>query len=537
MKRCTRLVASLAVVAACGPATASPTADESGSSDTSTSSQTTLSTSTSASTSATTITTTDATTTSDSTGIDSSGSETTSGADSSTSTSTSTSTSDSNDSSSSGGEESSSTGLLLNCGDDVLDVGEACDDGNEFDDDGCDADCQPSAVTRIDTALDHTCVLTRAGGVRCWGEADYGQLGYGNTDDIGADQTPSFAGNVDVGGVAVDLATGTQVTCAVLEGGSVRCWGFGIGGALGYGNQEHIGDDETPASAGDVVTGGVVIQVSASEGQSCILRDDAATRCWGSDSYGALGQANTAIIGDNETSDAYGDIDVGGDVIQISAGYNHTCALLEGGAVRCWGSASSGQLGYGNVVDIGDTEHPSTAGDVDVGGTVVEVSAGAFHTCARLDDGAVRCWGNSNVGQLGYANTTAIGDNEVPATAGDIDLGGAAIQITTGVLHTCALLEGGGVRCWGSGVAGRLGYGDETTIGNNETPASAGDVDVGGPVVQLSAGQNHTCAVLEGGTVRCWGAGGYGVLGYGSTLSVGDNETPASVGDVEVFEP
>jgi alpha-tubulin suppressor-like RCC1 family protein len=100
----------------------------------------------------------------------------------------------------------------------------------------------------------------------------------------------------------------------------------------------------------------------------------------------------------------------------------HTCALLEGGAARCWGKAFVGELGYGNMDDIGDDETPASVGDVDVGGNVVQIDAGYEHTCALLDDAAIRCWGEASFGKLGYADpdTYNIGDNETPASAGDV---------------------------------------------------------------------------------------------------------------------
>jgi alpha-tubulin suppressor-like RCC1 family protein len=138
------------------------------------------------------------------------------------------------------------------------------------------------------------------------------------------------------------------------------------------------------------------------------------------------------------------------------------------------------------------------------------------------------------------------GDDETPVEAaaagfgGDVDVGGPVIQIAAGDIHTCALLATGKVRCWGGNDDGLLGYGHTLDLGDDETPAEAaagvgGDVDVGGPAVQLAAGGNHTCALLATGAVRCWGFGFRGQLGYGDQSTIGDDETPASVGDVPIF--
>jgi alpha-tubulin suppressor-like RCC1 family protein len=106
--------------------------------------------------------------------------------------------------------------------------------------------------------------------------------------------------------------------------------------------------------------------------------------------------------------------------VQVSAGFSHTCAVLDGGTVRCWGQGNYGSLGYGNTNHVGDDESPASAGDVDVGGVVVQVAAGLGQTCALLEDGAIRCWGYGSDGALGYGNTNSIGDDETPASAGDV---------------------------------------------------------------------------------------------------------------------
>ena len=107
---------------------------------------------------------------------------------------------------------------------------------------------------------------------------------------------------------------------------------------------------------------------------------------------------------------------------ELAAGDFATCAVLVGGAVRCWGRAVQGELGYGNLEDIGDDETPASAGDVPVGGPVARIDVGFFHTCAVLVSGGIRCWGRASTGALGYGNTEDIGDDETPASAGDVDV-------------------------------------------------------------------------------------------------------------------
>ncbi len=381
----------------------------------------------------------------------------------------------------------------------------------------------------------HSCALLANGKVRCWGSSYYGQLGYGNTDHIGDNEQPYEAGDVNVGGTVVSVVAGGNHTCTLLDNGKVRCWGRGEYGQLGYGNTDNIGDNEQPYEAGDVNVGGTVVSIAAGYDHTCVLLDNGKVRCWGRGEYGRLGYGNTDNIGDNEQPYEAGDVNVGGTVVFITAGGRHTCALLDTGRVRCWGSGVPGQLGYGNTDDIGDNEQPYEAGDVNIDGTVVSIEAGFSHTCALLGTGRVRCWGFGMFGQLGYGNTDHIGDNEQPYEAGDVNVGGTVVSITTGYNHTCALLDTGRARCWGRSAFGQLGYCNTDHIGDNEQPYEAGDVNVGGTVVSITAGDEHTCALLDTGRARCWGRGGSGQLGYGSIDDIGDDEYPADVGDVQVY--
>ncbi len=356
------------------------------------------------------------------------------------------------------------------------------------------SDANASFATQITAGYDHTCALLDNGVVRCWGLGNAGQLGYGNIDSVGINDTPAAVGDVDVGGTVTQIDAGEAHTCAVLDTGAVRCWGNGGQGRLGYGNTITIGDDETPASAGDVNVGGTVTQIVVGEVHTCALLDTGDVRCWGA---GILGYGDATIIGDDETPASAGNVNVGGTATQIAAGGRHTCALLDTGDVRCWGLGTIGRLGYGNTTNIGDNESPASVGNVDVGGTVTQIVAGREHTCALLDTGDVRCWGLGAFGRLGYGNTNNIGDDETPASAGNVNVGGTVTQIDVGELHTCALLDTDNLRCWGEGGGGgRLGYPDLfASIGDDETPASAGDVNVGGTVAQIVTGY-HTCALL-----------------------------------------
>ncbi|ACY15475.1 RCC1 domain-containing protein [Haliangium ochraceum] len=207
-------------------------------------------------------------------------------------------------------------------------------------------------------------------------------------------------------------------------------------------------------------------------------------------------------------------------VEHVAAGYAHTCVLFDDGGVRCWGKGANGRLGTGATENIGDDETPAASADVALGGRAVQISAGDDHACALLDTGKLRCWGGNRDGQLGYGHTRDIGDDETPASAGDVPLDEAVAQVVAGSAYTCALLESGRVRCWGASPEGETGLGlDGRTIGDDEAPTAVPALELGGRVTQLAGATGMPCALLEGGAVRCWGA----VAG-----SSADRHTPAA---------
>ena len=174
--------------------------------------------------------------------------------------------------------------------------------------------------------------------------------------------------------------------------------------------------------------------------------------------------------------DSLASIDLGGSgtVVALTAGGYHTCALFSNGVVKCWGSGVGGQLASGGTDHIGDgaNEMGSNLGSVDLGSvTVSGLAAGGYHTCALLSGGAVRCWGENGNGQLGQGHVNSLGDGagEVASLA-NISLGSnlSARLAVGGGSHTCALLSGqtNAVKCWGNGADGQLGQGNTDDLGN-----------------------------------------------------------------------
>jgi alpha-tubulin suppressor-like RCC1 family protein len=409
------------------------------------------------------------------------------------------------------------------------------------------------AAGRIAAGKYHSCAVLGNGSVRCWGYGGNGALGYGNSDNVGDDETPASAGPVNLGAgrTATAVSAGDYHTCALLDNATVRCWGFGANGRLGYGDESSVGLTNTPAAAGpvDLGAGRSARAISAGGSHTCAILDDGSVRCWGFGFDGRLGYGSTANVGDTPSSTpaTAGPVNLGTGrtAVAISTGGSHTCAILDDGTVRCWGYGNWGELGYGSTANVGSTPTttPDTTAPVGLGPgrTAKAISAGGVHTCALLDDGTVRCWGFGGNGRLGYGNADSVGNAQLPTAVGPVTFGPGrtAVAISAGGGHTCAILDDRTVRCWGYDVYGQLGY--ATTGDRGATPATtpdklaAVDLGAGRTAAAISAGALHTCALLDNGTVRCWGDGANGRLGYCSQANVGATQLPGSTGPVNLL--
>ncbi|MEY2741416.1 MAG: hypothetical protein RL283_1518, partial [Actinomycetota bacterium] len=301
------------------------------------------------------------------------------------------------------------------------------------------------------------------------------------------------------------------VTVALLAGswGVHRAWADAAGGAL------------ADADGASTMRRALARYVTAGAAHTCALLDDGSVKCWGLGTNGRLGSGATASLGDAaaETGDALAAVALGAGrtATQVAAGTAHTCALLDDGRVKCWGLGTDGRLGSGATASLGDAA--GEMGDalaavaLGTGRTAVEIAVGGAHACALLDDGSVKCWGANEEGQLGLGDTDARGDepdemgDALPAV--DLGTGRTALAVAAGTAHTCAVLDDGRLRCWGSGANGRLGLGGQDAMGDG--PGEMGDalaaVDLGtGRTAQaVAAGDAHTCAILDDATLRCWG--------------------------------
>ena len=174
----------------------------------------------------------------------------------------------------------------------------------------------------------------------------------------------------------------------------------------------------------------------------------------------------------------------------IATGGSHTCALLAAGVVQCWGLNSSGQLGNNTLTTPQKTPTPVTG----LSG-VTAIAAGGNHACALLADGTVKCWGANASGQLG--NNTLTTPQKTPTAVTGL---AGVTAITAGASHTCALLGGGTVKCWGLNSSGHLG---NNSLVNSKVPVAVSSL---AGVTAITAGNSHSCALLAAGTAKCWGA-------------------------------
>ena len=263
-------------------------------------------------------------------------------------------------------------------------------------------------------------------------------------------------------------------------------------------------------------------QVVAGGSHACVLRHDGAVKCWGANGSGQLGLGDTAARGDgaNELADTLPIVSLGGGrtATAVAAGTSHTCALLDNGTVKCWGANGSGQLGLGDTAARGDSAGEMgdslPAVSLGTGRSAVAIAAGDQHTCALLDDGAVKCWGANASGQLGLGDTIARGDgaSEMGDNLPSVDLGTGrtATAIAAGGTHTCALLDDGVVKCWGANASGQLGLGD--TAARGDVAGEMGDslptldLGTGRTATAITAGASHTCALLDNGRPSSAGA-------------------------------
>lgn len=355
-------------------------------------------------------------------------------------------------------------------------------------------------VLSIDTGEDHSCAIDANGGVMCWGENDWGEIGNGLT---GSQNSPVAVIGLSSG---VDkVVIGDHHTCALTSTGGVKCWGVNDWGQLGTGDYSNR---IQPADVTGLTSG--VIDIAAGTFHSCALLATNAIKCWGSNLLSQLGNENYSKS--NVPIDV---LNLNGTAIQISAGQDRTCSIMSDGTIKCWGDNLYGALGVGTYPPYSSDE-PLVVQNVLSGASLVDLRA--YHACAVVN-GVVKCWGHNLYGKLGDGTTD---DRHAPVDV--VGLSGEIIEISTGGQHTCAINDAHELFCWGSNNDAQLGTGDENYY-QYLTPLSP--LGLPANVTAVSGGEYYTCAIA-GGDVYCWGNNWTNQLGIG----VGpDRAEPAYVVD------
>ncbi len=396
----------------------------------------------------------------------------------------------------------------------------------------------------------HTCALTVNTGVKCWGNGSYGQIGDGTFDERRLQPTDVVAGP-GVGrlrGIAA-IAAGIAHTCALSIGGGVKCWG---GNAL-----SQLGDGTAIDSAVPVDVVGLghdVVAIAAGALHTCALLSTSGVKCWGRNEYGQVGDGTQGDFDDSTTdnirqvpTDVCATYESAAEkcseflssVVRLGLGGNHSCAVMSSTGVKCWGLNLTGQLGEGTggFTSILDSpairatpadvcQHYDEAAEacVEVLAGAMQVDGGAGHTCAVMHSGSITCWGQDFDGELGNDYACVVPPRVFWCTT-PVEvrgLGADALEIVGGNNHTCGLLAGGRVQCWGNNLYhGQLGDGRRCGL-QCATPTdvcSGGRPSVCGPplsgALAISSSVSHSCAVIEDGGAKCWGANLFGQLGSG----------------------
>ena len=382
------------------------------------------------------------------------------------------------------------------------------------------------ANNKVDTDYEYTCAILGNGDLKCWGIDNREQLGDG-VGQTNINSPPSTAIDLGSGRTAKAVSTGFNHACALLDNGDIKCWGDADEGQLGTGVQyaTHAVEASPPSTAINLGSGRTAVAVTAGRQFSCAILDNGEVKCWGLSYHGALGTGSTNLA--YPTPSPAIDLGTGRTAVAISAGRDHACAILDNGELKCWGWDVKGQLGDGGSNhDSSSRQSSPTTVNLGSGRTAIAVSGGYQHTCAVLDNGDVRCWGAYSSGRLGIGHASCVQnictEPHRSWMAVDLGTGRTAVAVTAGVDHTCAILDNGDVKCWGSDQYGQLGTGLGSSNGNNagfigSPPATPIDLGTGRTAVAISAGRYHTCAILDNGEMNCWGYNIRGQLGDGNS--------------------
>jgi len=344
----------------------------------------------------------------------------------------------------------------------------------------------------VDPGGAHTCALNADRETRCWGWNFYGQVG------DGSEESRYEPTGIDLP-ASLDIATGGFHTCAVLLDGAVQCWGLNDAGQLGNGTSERS-LTPLPASVGNATA------IAAATSQTCAITNDGVV-CWGDNASGQLGNGtfdSSALPLPVCAHDACDPLD---DVERLALGSSHACAISSSQGLLCWGSNASGQLSAacdGVCATPVALCLPGPGSECLDGAGILAITAGAAHTCALTYED-VFCWGDNTFGQLGDGTEER---TDLPVAVVGLE---SPTAIAAGLNHTCALSASTDVTCWGMNAFAQLGNGSGD---NASTPIPV--EGLADDIVDIAAGSSHTCVVLSGGALQCWGWNADGRLGDGT---------------------
>ena len=333
-----------------------------------------------------------------------------------------------------------------------------------------------SGVTAVAAGSRHTCAIVN-GSVQCWGDNSGGQLG-NNTLVASLLPVVVIAANSNVTAIAAGLSN----TCAIINGG-LQCWGAKLGPNL---SNFYPQSAQTPTSIFPANSN--VSSIAIGYGHICAIVNGSA-QCWGSNYYGQLGNVYTS-----QMTVPVAAIPLGSHVASVAASTSHTCAVING-AVQCWGDNGYGQLGN---TTISQSATPVSVAIASSNANMV--SGGSGRICAVIS-GGISCWGLTRQAQAGYDFISEITGSLAPIASGN-----NIIAVATGDSHECVLANGG-VQCRGYSNSGQLGNGSF----NSSVPLTVA-IPTGSGATALSAGASHTCAITNGG-LQCWGYNGDGEIG------------------------
>ena len=229
--------------------------------------------------------------------------------------------------------------------------------------------------------------------------------------------------------------------CIISDSQSLYCWGYNLDGNLGNGLHGSGVYSDQPVEITSFGTGLYPVEVATSATHSCAILNDGTVSCWGSNNFGQLGDGTqTAKYVPTPTASLGGGV----KAVDLALGGFHTCVLLDDGDVKCWGRNDNGQLGDNSQV----AKYVPTSSTGFTGASkAIAIAAGYEYTCAIIIDGSVKCWGRNNLGQLGYGTHGQYSWSQNPSSISAFPTGLYAVDIDAGYAQTCAVMNDGRIMC------------------------------------------------------------------------------------------